>query len=189
MKKLFAALAFFILPLIAFWDLLPEPSVLIENEDNIEDIYNSMEDTLDIVSENSEIEEINLDNEENSIEENDFDGEIDDEKDDFDPLKWLYFGFCDQWLESPTRSYNGAWTQWEPFKMCAVIYNGSDRDITVQVDLTNAIVDENDWTNSCTLDYSFWDFLTSGTLWRTTIPADNYVIKEFEITFPLWFDW
>ena len=69
-----------------------------------------------------------------------------------------------------------------------MFYNSSDRDVTLKVDLSNAFVDV-DWTNSCTLDFSFYNFLTSWELWVFTIPADNYITKEFEITFPLWYEW
>ena len=159
MKKIFAFLVILLLPLITFWDLLPEPDIL-----NIDDALiadnNEQENTdanLDISNEISPDLDNKNDDSENNISEQ-YDDEVMNwdeniyEDDDFDPLAWLYFWFCDQWLDNPTRSYNWAWNQGEPFKMCAVIYNDSNRDITVQMDLTDAVVDENDWTNSCTLD-------------------------------------
>lgn len=175
MKNLFALLSFFILPFMAFWDLLPEPETLISDENLIID-----EDTTDI----KVIEESDLNN--TAINEADV---LNENEEEFDPLRRIYFWFCDQWLEDSTRSYEWAWEQWKPFKMCALFYNYSDRDITLKVDLTNAAIDDTDWMDICTLDFSFWNFLTSWELWTFTIPADNYVIKEFEITLPIWFEW
>ena len=87
MKKLFAILSFLV-PLIAFGDLLPEPGILTNNENSdlivLEESWLNNDNTID--------NENNIDSTTITIDEKD--GIV--EEDEFDPLSNVAFWFCDK---------------------------------------------------------------------------------------------
>lgn len=100
----------------------------------------------------------------------------------------LWFGFCNEWIEEPTKTINAAVEQWKPFKVCAVRQNNSSSDIEINVAFP--LVEYTDkWDKACGKDLSFELFIPEYKNLKTiTIPAGNQVIKEFDINFPIWID-
>ena len=179
MKKLFAILSFLV-PLIAFGDLLPEPGILTNKENSdlivLEESWLNNDNTID--------NENNIDSTTITIDEKD--GIV--EEDEFDPLSNVAFWFCDKELENTTYSFNWIWEEWKPIEVCLIFQNLSDRDISIDTSLYTTDYDDI-WMIACTQDKSLSNFITSGNLWIITIPAENYLIRTFEITFPIWFSW
>ena len=100
----------------------------------------------------------------------------------------VYFWFCNNWVDNLTESLNAAIELWKPFRVCVMLYNkDKERDAYLDVSFVNWWKNEA-WYNVCGLT-SMNDFITSWELWNITIPADNYLIKEFEVTFPIGYDW
>lgn len=193
MKKIFVILSFFILPFIALGDLLPEPEILIDEEiavinDDSENIlwtndYNNIDNDID----NGNIDDELMDYE-----------DINDENIDIveiDPngfkdwwMSMIAYWFCNEWFENVTDTLNAAVTQQTPFKVCFIAENYADVDLAINAYLVSTTPDDQ-WNDVCWLESDFQEFMTSGELWIINIPADNYVVKEFDITFPLWYDW
>lgn len=100
----------------------------------------------------------------------------------------VYFWFCNNWIENPTESLNAALELWKPFRVCLMLYNmDTENDAYLDVTFVNWWKNEAGY-NVCGLT-SLNEFITSWELWNITIPADNYLIKEFEVTFPIGYDW
>ena len=100
----------------------------------------------------------------------------------------VYFWFCNDSVENLTESLNAAVELWKPFRVCLMIYN-TDKENDAFLDVTFVNWWKNEaWYNVCWLT-SLNEFITSWELWNLTIPADNYLIKEFEVTFPVGYDW
>lgn len=193
MKKLIYLL-FLFLPFFVFADILPEPSKNSNNEIEIideeiigdNDAFGKVSITgynwNELNNNGIEIEEIE------EIEENEEIEEID--------INWftdwwmsmLAYWFCNEWFDNVTDSLNAAITQQTPFKVCFIWENYADVDLTIEASLVSTTQSDL-WNDVCWLDTGFQSFLTSGELGIITIPADNYVIKEFDITFPLWYEW
>jgi len=103
-------------------------------------------------------------------------------------LSSVYFSFCNNWVENPTDSLNAAIELWQPFRVCMMLYN-VDKENDAYLDLSFVVWWKNEaWYNVCGLQ-SLWEFVTSGELWQVVVPADNYLIKEFEVIFPFGYDW
>jgi len=100
----------------------------------------------------------------------------------------VYFWFCNNWADDLTESLNAAVDLWNPFRVCLMLYNtDKEHDAYLDVSFVNGWKNEAGY-NVCGLT-SLNDFITSWELWNITIPADNYLIKEFEVTFPIGYDW
>ena len=205
MKKLVCLLSLFF-PFMVFSDVLPEP---FENNSEETEIIGEIPDTIDI--EGNNIEESSNTKNENIIEENmneidnsnGYEETISDEildensindistekiEDDFDPLSHLYFWFCNEWFDNLSLSLNAWLQQQKPFKVCVIWSNNSDRDIFIDVWIEWSELDWN-WDATCAIWSDFKKFVTSWELGEVVVPANNYVIKEFEITMPIWYDW
>lgn len=184
MKKLFIMSAFIFLPLITFSDLLPEPDILINNEESIiSNIDNNELESSITTEENGDNISENIDNivSEESIDEN---KELINQADLVD----VYFWFCNEWIDNITDTLNAAVEQWKPFPVCLVLFN-SNTEYPAYLDISLVFgVKWSDWSDVCWLE-SMDKFITSWQLWQVEIPADNYLIKEIEITYPFWYDW
>lgn len=102
-------------------------------------------------------------------------------------LTWVSFGYCNAWIDNLSNTLNYAIDQWTPFKVCFMMSNAANQDIKVQVrlsDLVNGICSVND-----TSIYQFISEEDKESLKEITIPAGNYIIKEFEILYPIWIEW
>ena len=154
MKKIFTILSLLTFPIIAFWDLLPEPDILIDKEDWIEKLEETNPEAGNIIVENENINEENLDSNYNRNE------DIEEVNDNFDPLQYIGFGFCNEGLDNITKSINAWVMQWEPFDICAVRENQSDRDIYIQPELVYTTISDI-WEDVCWIDTWISKFLTS----------------------------
>ena len=182
MKNLFALLSFFVLPFIAFWDVLPEPNILtddeeiviIENNDNLENIT----ETINYAEYEKEGEFIQDEETEEETEEES--EEYFDNNGFTDWWMWMIaYGFCNEGLENITDSLNAAITQQEPFTVCFLLENYADIDLSIQASLVSTVPDDQ-WGSACWLSEDFQNFMSSWDLWIINIPANNYVIKEFD---------
>lgn len=103
-------------------------------------------------------------------------------------LSSVYFYFCNNGLENTTNSLNAAVELWKPFRVCMMLYN-MDKENDAYLDLSFVRWLKNEaWYNVCDLQ-SLDEFVTSWSFWEVVIPADNYIVKEFEVTFPIGYDW
>lgn len=203
MKKLLALLTIFLLPLGVIADVLPEPNdlnfddteLITENMSEEEVVYSQESidesDTQDESIESNESDETN-DTDENLQEVNVTANEISEDS-------WLHeiwadwwltrvsFWYCNEWIDNPSRTLNYAINQWEPFKVCFIMSNSANQDIKVRirmVDLLNGICS----VNSTTI-YNFISPDDIKDFDEITIPAGNYIIKEFNILYPVWIEW
>ena len=175
MQKIFIFLLTLVIPVISFWDLLPEPSIL--NTDEI-----LVTDNIEYIN----TDDISWDNYEDDVKQDDEYEVLGNFSDWW--MSMIAYWFCNEWFDNVTDSLNAATTQQTPFKVCFIWENYADIDLTIEASLVSTTQSDL-WNDVCWLDNDFQDFLTSGELWIITIPADNYVIKEFDITFPLWYEW
>ena len=179
MKKLLYLLAILILPFASFADLLPEPSDLewvVNNEDWI------VEETVNEENNNNSLREINMTATE-KVEKN---SELHEIWSDW-WLMWVSFGYCNGWIDNLSNTLSYAINQWTPFKVCFMMSNSANQDIRVQVrlsDLIDGICSVND-----TSIYQFISQEDKESLEEIVIPAWNYVIKEFDILYPIWVEW
>jgi len=170
------------------------PTDNIENLDTIEDIINDNEtfeindDNILDTNENTDIEweDINVEWEgiEVDWEDIDVDWTVDFSK--------IIVRFCNEWLENLSDSLKAAVSQWNPFKVCLIFNNDWEVDANVMVRIVDRVVND-EWDEVC--DYnnmSIQSFIPKedlDTLSDVYIPAHNYVIKEFNINFPIWIGW
>lgn len=194
MKKLLYLLAILILPFASFADLLPEPSDLgwrINGEDWVVEW-----DVVEELVENEEIAEIEKDDtnqEENKLKELNMtaaekieDTELHEIWADW-WLKRISFGYCNEWIENLSNTLSYAITQGTPFKVCFKMSNSANQDIKIRIDLVDLV----NWICSVN-DKTIYDFISQDDVKgfeEITIPAWNYLIKEFEITYPVWVEW
>lgn len=172
-----------ILPFITFADVLPEP---FDNPKDISevDISENGEDEVPEAIEETTEDEITPNN---VIKQKTIKEETTNE------VKWqadlvsVYFWFCNNWVDDITESLNAAVELWSPFRVCLMLYN-TDKENDAYLDVTFVNWWKNEaWYNVCGLT-SMNDFITSWELWNITVPADNYLVKEFEVTFPIGYD-
>ena len=171
-----------IFPFITFADVLPEP---FEDPDNISEVLVSEEDDEIPVAVEETEEKETINNETVQQDKN--------VRNTSNEVKWqadlvsVYFGFCNNWVEDLTESLNAAVELWQPFRVCIMLYN-TDKENDAYLDVTFVNWGKNEaWYNVCGLT-SMNDFITSWELWNIVVPADNYLVKEFEVTFPIGYD-
>lgn len=103
-------------------------------------------------------------------------------------LSSIYFSFCNDWIDNPTDSLNAAVELWKPFHVCMLITN-VDKENDAYLDLNFVVWWKNRaWYNVCGLQ-SLEEFVTNGEFGEIVVPADNYLIKEFDVAFPFGYDW
>lgn len=105
-------------------------------------------------------------------------------------MKDVKFWFCNEGLDNTTTTLNSAIDQWTPFKVCAVWQNNGPTDVKVHVDLAD-ITKTQQWSKACGLTTEFEQFVNPKDLKQLkdfVLPAGNNVIKEFDVTFPIWID-
>lgn len=208
MKKIITLLTIVFIPFLVFGDVLPEPDIfgdndteIIENFDpewgnlNSEDGINSVEIDEDMdenIDENmgEDTDDDILNNWTNNI---DSDDEIlEEEENNNASLASIWFWFCNEWYDNLSSSLNYAISIWQPFKICVVFYNKSQQDITIEVRMVDTTLNA-DWLLSC----AYWstnilNFIKKSDLdelKEITLPAWEYITKEFDITFPVWLEW
>ena len=190
MKKFLFLLSFILLPFVTF----AQENVGIDNVEEIAvldvanlDGWNTVDSTnildADVVSEDVDVvsDEKNDDIQINEISENENvfnDASLED----------IRFWFCNDWLEDLTFSFNSAVVQWKPHRICVALYNvNTSNPAFLNVDMVFWELAW-DWSDACSMK-SMSDFISSWSLWQIEIPPENYITKEFDITYPFWFDW
>ena len=182
-KLLYLLLSLMFFPFLTLADVLPEP---FDNPDDtqIEEIITSNEDEIPTTIEEST---------DNETADNNVSKQEPTKTETTNEVKWqadlvsIYFGFCNNWVDNLTESLNAAVDLWTPFRVCLMLYN-TDKENDAYLDVNFVNWWKNDaWFNVCGLT-SMDNFITSWELWNITIPADNYLIKEFEVTFPIGYD-
>ena len=171
MKKLLYLLSILFLPLVSFADLLPEPS------------------DIEWVIENNTVDEIEEDDlVESSITATEKSEEIELHEIWADWwLTWVSFGYCNEWVDNISETLNYAINQWTPFKVCFMMWNSANQDIKVRIRLVDLV----NWlcsVNSTSI-YQFIPEEDIKSFEEITIPAWNYIIKDFQITYPVWIEW
>lgn len=103
-----------------------------------------------------------------------------------DAIWAIDFWFCNDWVNNTSKTLSAATTEWKPFTMCLKFTNTSDKDMEIKANFVTAdLVWEEQW-KSCTLDTSIESSITNKEdLESIIIPANNYIIKEFDIVFPI----
>ena len=188
-KLLYLLLSLMIFPLITFADVLPEPfddpddtqgkEVIISDEEEIPAVIEGTTEDEIVDDKISQQEPVKTETT-NTEKSNEVKWQAD--------LVSVYFGFCNNWVDDLTESLNAAIELWKPFRVCLMLYN-TDKENDAYLDVNFVNWWKNDaWFNVCWLT-SMNDFITSWELWNITIPANNYLIKEFEVTFPIGYDW
>jgi len=214
MKKIVYLLSILLLPLVTFADVLPEP--FDDDFKNIEitsiDVDPSEEDTI---NNDTDLEDVNTENinsdEDVNLEENiDTEENIEDDKNIIEAnvtatekkeddevelheiwedwwLRWISFWYCNEWVDNTSETLNYAVSQWEPFKVCFVMSNSANKDVKVRIRLVDLIND------ICAVnETSIYNFISKDDIeWfeEINIPAWNYIIKEFTVTYPVWIQW
>jgi len=180
-KLLYLLLSFMVLPFTTFADVLPEP--FDDPEDIPEVIISEGEDEIPVaIEESTENGTVSNETAKQETVKNETTNEIKQAD-----LVSVYFGFCNNWVENTTESLNAAVELWKPFPVCLMIYN-RDKENDAYLDITFVNWWKNDaWYNVCGLT-SMDGFISSWELWNIVVPADNYLIKEFEVTFPIGYD-
>jgi len=183
MKKLLALLTILLLPLWVIADLLPEPNdIQINNENWItENIVDKeiVDETNNDVNEN--LQEVNMIAKEKSE-----DTELHEIWDDW-WLTRISFWYCNEWLDNLSTTLNYAINQWEPFKVCFSMWNSANQDIKVRIRLVDLV----NWICSIN-DNSIYNYISPDDIKdfdEIVIPAWNYIVKEFNILYPIWIEW
>ena len=193
MKKLLYFVALLLLPFVVFGDLLPEPNdvswIIDEKTDYIND--SAKLNTEDKISNENDDDKNNNEgrilNERNlTASEIEEDEELHEVWEDW-WLTWISFWFCNEWIENPSSTLNYAVNQWEPFKVCFTMSNATNQDIKVRVRLVDLL----NWLCSpnSTSIYQFISKEDAEQLNEIIIPAGNYIVKEFNILYPIWIQW
>lgn len=170
------------IPLISLWQNIALEEESLENEPVIEDITNGIDNIDDeILTENDEIE--NNENNNNN---------------DLHPIwkdNWLWliwFWFCNEWTDNLSESLSYAVTPNTPFKVCLVFYNNSNQNIKINTRIVDKLIDY-DWSDYCaynsTTIHDFIDTDDLNNISEILLPSWEYVIKEFNITYPIWIQW
>lgn len=190
-KKFFIILSLLILPLFSFWqDLsadLEWENYDIENNtienDSIDN--NILENNID---ENNSIDQINNDDNSNQI---DDDNNLQSIWQD----NWLWliwFWFCNEWTDNLSESLSYAVMPNKPFKVCLIFYNNSNQDITINTRIIDKEIAD-DGSSYCAYDstniHTFIDANDLNDIKEITLPSWEYIIKEFNVTYPIWIQW
>lgn len=100
--------------------------------------------------------------------------------------------FCNEWLDNLSDSLKSAVSQNTPFKICVVFNNDTEQDADLEVRIVDKVINQ-EWDEVCYYDgKNIQDFISEEDLAELSsihIPAWNYVVKEFNINFPIWIDW
>ena len=199
MKKLVYLMSILLLPFVSFADLLPEPSdvrVIDDEEWVIEETMEDMdeENIEDIeVSDKEDVEETNTDEDEPVLHESNVTATQVEEETELHEiwadgwLTWVSFWYCNEWVDNLSETLNYAVTQWTPFKVCFMMSNSANQDIKVRIRLVDLV----NWLCSVN-DRSIYNFISEEDVkWfdEINIPAWNYIIKEYEIVYPVWIEW
>lgn len=198
MKKLVYLLSILLLPFVSFADLLPEPNDInwiIDNDELIsEKDIASLDDKIieeDINTENVSNEEdhvlrdINVTATQVNWDEN-WDENLHEIWDDL-WMKWLSFWYCNEWIDSLSETLNYAVNEWTPFKVCFMMWNSANRDIKVRIRLVDLVDGVCSVNNTSILQFVSQEDIEEFD--EITIPAWNYVIKEFNVLYPIWIQW
>lgn len=199
MKKILFLLSFILLPFATF----AQESVELVNEEEmaVVDVSNVDEESnvLDEINDNSDFSDQNISDEKMETDENYIvTNHIAVEKStdetellhDVWPDWWLQrisFGYCNEWIDNLSETLNYSIMQWSPFKICFTMSNATNQDVTVRVritDMINWICDPN--------STDIHQFISDDTLEsfeNIVIPAWNYIIKEYDILYPIGIDW
>lgn len=141
--------------------------------------------------ENFELELYDEDDKNNESEDDDeyaMDGWNLTREDVWDALWSITINFCNDWLKNQTRSLNAVLTEWSPFTTCLIITNSSKKDIAINLEFSDAWPDQF-WDMICYASVWFTDYvLNSDEISQFVVPAENYVVKEAEILYPIWMD-
>ena len=199
MKKLVAILSIFLLPCMAIWDVLPEPEIF--NNDLDEKIQDEeIQEEIVWETQNNTMT-YDTDNQINTVASNswakndswiDDDSSITNTNNNFKWLAAIEFWFCNEWTDNLSSNLNYAVNIWQPFKVCALFHNKSNQDITIHVDIVDGATSAQ-WDKTC--DFSstnIQNFINKADikdLENVVIPAGDFLIKEFELTFPIWLEW
>lgn len=194
MKKLVYLLSILLLPFVTFADLLPEPddvNWIIDNEELVveeeikssddEIIEENINDKLETNEEKDALHETNVRATEKSDDE-----DLHEIWDDW-WMMWVSFWYCNEWFDNLSETLSYAVSQWTPFKVCFTMWNSANEDINIRV----RFVDYKNWVCSVN-DKSIYNFISEEDIkWfdEITIPAWNYIVKEFEIMYPVWIEW
>ena len=178
MKKLFALLTILLLPLGVIADVLPEP-----NDLKVDDVELVNED---IVAEEADTQDTNLREVNKTANEKVEDAELHEIWADWWMMR-VSFWYCNEWIDNLSNTLNYAINQWEPFKVCFFMSNSANQDIKVRIRL----VDLKDWICSVN-STSIYNFIPEDDIKdfdEITIPAGNYIVKEFNVLYPIWIEW
>lgn len=183
MKKLLTFLSIFILPIAVMADLLPEPNdIRINSEEQInENIITDESDNGWNENTNDNLHEVNM----TAIEKTE-NTELHEIWSDWWMMR-VSFWYCNEWFDNLSEILNYAISQWEPFKVCITMWNSANQDIKVRLRL----VDYVNWVCSVN-DKTIYNFISPEEIKdfdEITIPAGNYIIKEFNILYPVWIEW
>jgi len=111
-----------------------------------------------------------------------------EETDIWDIIVW----FCNEWLDNISNSLKSAVKQGTPFKVCVIFNNRSNYDAEVQVEIVDKLMNPQ-WYEVCNYNKkNIQNFIWEDSLEELDnihIPAQNYIIKEFYVTFPIWIGW
>lgn len=188
MKKILYLLSVLLLPLVSFADLLPEPDTLqwvVDGEETVvnnEILWDDVDDANETSTEN-----------ENSLLESNVTATEKIENEELHEiwadwwLTWVSFWYCNEGLDNLSETLNYAVNQWTPFKVCFLMSNSANQDIKVRIRLVDLV----NWLCSVN-NKTIYNFIPEDDVkWfdEITIPAWNYVIKEFEIMYPIWIEW
>lgn len=107
------------------------------------------------------------------------------------PMTKLHFKFCQDGLDwDLTDTIDMAVDQWSKESICFVFDNQSDEDIKLLLELTDTSLNSN-WNEFC--NYKEKTILDLAEGWEEfkeiTIPANNYLVQNVDINFPLWLEW
>lgn len=197
MKKLFTILSVLLIPFMAFGDVLPEPDIFYTDTDQDENILDIDENTLDIVDTttqegdvvNQYTNEITIDN---SWKVTNSENINTSKWTNLEGLAAIDFWFCNEWTDNLSSNLNYAVNVWQPFKVCALFHNKSNKDITIHIDIVDWATSAQ-WSKTCSFSSTnIQNFINKddlASLENLVLPAWDFVIKEFEITFPVWLEW
>lgn len=100
--------------------------------------------------------------------------------------------FCNKWFEDISNTLKVAVSQWVPFKICLFIQNKWNIDADIEIKFVDKTLNVQ-WYELCNhSSKNIQNFISDedlNDLYQINIPAQNYVIKEFNITFPIWINW
>ncbi len=182
MKKFWILTIVFLFPMLVIWQNLDILSDTDKNstilaEENIQktaEISNNNTISDNIITNNAEQNDIN-ENWENTY-----------------GLWNIWFWFCNEWEDNISKSLNHAVSQWKAFDVCLMFYNNAPIEQKIKVRIVDQSVTA-EWDSTC--DYTssqLKQFISESDLEdldEIVLPSEEYVHKNFSITFPIWIEW